>query len=130
MTSLARRESAVAWDLRGAWATRAVVILLLDPAWTTIPRVVGRVERVSPTDATTDIDQVAAQGRITVPCVAIAAVRRPHFHEPADRDALAEPAAAPRDLSTLPGQTTLPGTGSTMSDNRHDSVSGSPQPDN
>jgi hypothetical protein len=128
--SLARRESAVAWDLRGAWATRAVVILLLDPTWTTIPRVVGRVERVSPTDATTDIDQGAAQGRITVPCVAIAAVRRPHFHEPTDRDALAEPGMPPRDLTTLPGQTTFLDAGSVTSDNGHDSVSGSPQPDN
>lgn len=98
MSELAARESMAAWDLRAAWATRAVVVLSLDPDVAVMARLAGYVERVSPTGATADLEPIGAPaesweagGLITVPCAAVLSVRKPHWHEPADAAALCAP---------------------------------------
>jgi hypothetical protein len=101
--TVARRESAAAWDLRSAWAARRPVVLTLDAAVAVVARVAGYVERVSATGATCDVDDLAG-GRIVVPLRVVLAVRRPHFHEPADRVAAAAPARPQRDDGPLSGQ--------------------------
>jgi hypothetical protein len=101
--TVARRETAAAWDLRAAWATRRPVVLTLDAAVAALARVAGYVERVSPTGARCDVDDLDV-GAITVPCRVVLAVRRPHFHEPADARAATAPARPPRDSPSVPGQ--------------------------
>jgi hypothetical protein len=100
---LAARASLAAWDLRAAWATQRVVILILDDSIAQVRRVAGRVVHVSPTDARAVIDQLDGE-RIDVPCAVVLTVRRPHFHEPADMAAL-EPVLVESQLS---GQLAFP----------------------
>lgn len=97
---LRKRESAAAFELRGAWASRKVVSLLLDRDLADIPRIRGTVERVAATDAFCVV--LEPDGFPThVPLCAVLAVRSPHFHEPAD-----EPARTDAD-APLPGQTRI-----------------------
>ena len=67
-------ESAVAWELRTAWATQREVVVLVDADLT---RVRGYVEHVAASDAFT----VVWDGRelVHVPIALVSAVRRPHF---------------------------------------------------
>jgi hypothetical protein len=92
---LATRESAAAWELRTAWASRRVIVILLDPAVAAFTRLAGWVERVSPTDALAVLETLDGE-RVDVPCSAVLSLRRPHFTEPEDRPALAAPPREPR----------------------------------
>ena len=103
---LAHRESGAAWELRGAWASRRVIVILLDPAVAALPRVAGWVEHVSPTDALAVVETLEGE-RIDVPCSAVLATRKPHFSEPEDRPALAAPSREPRRLEVDPNQLAL-----------------------
>jgi hypothetical protein len=101
--TVARREATAAWELRGAWASRRAVVLTLDATLAMLSRVAGYVERVSPTGAVAEIEDLDGD-RISVPLRVVLAVRRPHFHEPGDREALAAPARPARDDGPLDGQ--------------------------
>jgi hypothetical protein len=96
--SVANRESAIAWQLRGAWASRRAVVITLDAERTIVARVEGYVEYVSPTGATAEVDDLDGD-RITVPTSVVRSVRKPHFHEPHDARAAAAPPRTPRDLA-------------------------------
>lgn len=104
---LAARESAAAWSLRGAWAGRWPVVLRLDER-AILPRVSGYVEHVAASNAFATIEELGGE-QINVPCAVILAVRRPHFHEPEDRDALSAPQRGAREtvLDRFPGQLSL-----------------------
>lgn len=82
---LRRRESAAAWELRGALAAVREIVV----AWPG-GRVRGYVEHVSPTDAFA----LVWDGRSTihVPLTLGPSVRRPHFHEDDVSEAVAPPA--------------------------------------
>ncbi|HEX7088688.1 MAG TPA: hypothetical protein VF192_01050 [Longimicrobiales bacterium] len=84
MTGVASREQAHAWDLRGAWAGRRAVVVRLDPDRAAIGRLAGYVEHVAPSGAFAVIADLDA-GEVHFPCALVLSVRRPHFHEPADR---------------------------------------------
>lgn len=105
---LAARESAAAWDLRGAWASRRVVVLALDPDRAVLPRIEGYVEHVAASNAFAEILELDG-GEISVPCAVILSVRRPHFQEPADAGALLAPDLGRREtvLDRYPGQLSL-----------------------
>lgn len=77
MTRPAVRESAVAWDLRGALAGGWEVVLALPRR----RRVRGYVTHVAPTDAFALVWDGA--GELHVPLGLVRSVRRPHFHEDA-----------------------------------------------
>src|SRR5258708_2874420 len=79
--SLASREQAHAWELRTAWALGREIVLVLDPEFTELPRVRGTVAGVAVTGAFVLVNDGLSGGPIHVPCLAILAIRRPHFTE-------------------------------------------------
>lgn len=89
-------ESSAAWALRAAWAGRWEVALSTRHG----RRHRGYVEHVSPTSAYALLWDVS--GLLHVPCALVRAVRRPHEHEPAWGEAVARPAADPREAIALP----------------------------
>lgn len=95
----ARREAAVAWELRGAWAARREVVLVCDGD---VSRVRGYVEHVAPTDAFALMWEGA--GLAHVPLARVSAVRRPHFDEPLDGCPVTPPPFRVRVPEQLPGQ--------------------------
>jgi hypothetical protein len=101
---IAYPESAVARELRLRWLTQEVVSIALDDRCF-VPRVKGRVRRVSPTAATATIED--AYGEILVPLDAVLSVRLPHFSEPLD-SATPSPPETDRDRE-LPGQLSFEG---------------------
>ena len=108
MSSPAKLERAVAWELRAAWARRLEVVLVLERSRrVSEPRVRGFVEHVSPTNAFALVWD--GEGTQHVPCQVVAAVRSPHFSEPLDGPPVAPPPA--RAAIALPhvhpGQLTL-----------------------
>lgn len=70
-SQLERFEQRIAWDLRGHWATRRPVVLILTDRCL-VGRIEGRVEYVSVTGAFALVDGWH------VPCAEILAVHRPH----------------------------------------------------
>lgn len=92
-----RLEAAVAWELRGAWATqREVVVVMQGSAGRTADtrdapadraRVRGYVEHVAPTDAFAKMWD--GSGDVHVPIVRVATVRKPSFSEPLDGNPVA-----------------------------------------
>lgn len=78
--TLATREQAFAWELRGYWARGTEVVAVLDQEIAQLPRVRGIVVRVAATGAVAWFDD-GGDGEVTVPCAAIVNLRRPHFHE-------------------------------------------------
>lgn len=101
------RESAAAWSLRAAWGGRWPVVVRLDER-AVLPRVSGYVEHVAASGAFVLLEELDGEP-IHVPCAHVLSVRRPHFHEPGDRRALAAPDRGPREtvLDTFPGQLSL-----------------------
>lgn len=101
-----RREAAVAWELRGAWAgLREVVVVWADG------RMRGYVVHVASTDAYallwTEV-KVDTKGRRVlgerhVPLEIVLAVRRPHHSAPEDGVAVTPP-PPPEPIITTPGQ--------------------------
>lgn len=98
--ALRDRENAVAWELRGAWATGRPVRLLLQGA-RGVELVEGTVQSVAATDAfvilqpAEDPDKMSLNDVILdvaggytppdvihIPLMFVAEVRRPHFHAP------------------------------------------------
>lgn len=79
---IAPRESAVAWELRGAWFSQKEVVIRLDPEMTALPRVQGYIEHVASTGAFAVVRDLA--GSCHVPLSAVLSVRAPHFDEPLD----------------------------------------------
>jgi hypothetical protein len=105
---LVRRETAVARQLRDAWMGCWVIVLTLDPEIAQVEHVSGYVERVSPTNAVVDVEEIGGAGMITVPCCTVLTVRRPHFHEPLDAVALKAERRLARNLApTVDGQMTF-----------------------
>lgn len=104
---LASRESSVAWELRGAWASREPVVLACEkPArWRTLA---GWVEHVDASNAAVLFEAVNGEV-VSVPCALVLSVRRPHFHEPEDEAILAAPRRVRRVtvLDRFPGQLSL-----------------------
>lgn len=92
-------ESAVARELRLHWLTGRVISVALDGR-ALVPRVKGRVLRVSPTASSAMIED--AYGEILVPLDAVLSVRLPHFSEPVDAETPGPP-ETDRDRQ-LPGQ--------------------------
>jgi hypothetical protein len=102
-----REESAVAWELRTAWAKlREVVVIMVPPRAETVgakgapadrDRVRGYVTSVSPTDAFA----LMWDGKDTahVPLGLVVAVRRPHYQEPLDGKPVPPP--PPREAQIL-----------------------------
>lgn len=82
MADLAARESAAAWELRGAWAAQREVVVALDPDLAALPRVQGYVESVSATGAYAVIRDAA--GACHVPLTIVLSIREPHFTERTD----------------------------------------------
>jgi len=71
---LTRSETAKAWELRGAWAARRVVVLSLSERCEP-RRLEGKVDHV----AVTDVFAIVAGTH--VPMVDVLAVHRPHFSQ-------------------------------------------------
>lgn len=93
-------ESAVAWELRAAWAGLREVALSLPRR-----RLRCYVVRVAPTDAFAVVWDGRAE--LHVPLARVRAVRRPHFHE-GDGPALQPPPRpGDRELRQMPGQLAL-----------------------
>lgn len=99
--ALRRRESEVAWELRGAWATLRELVVVWPGG-----RVRGFVEYVAPTDAFCLMWD--GRGTIHVPLGLLPSVRRPHFHEPADGEPVVPPMIRQRVPLPMPGQLSLP----------------------
>lgn len=104
-----RALAALAWELRGAWATGGEVGIRLRGGAGGDRRVRGRVERVAATGAFAVLWDGC--GALHVPVVRIAAVVRPHFHSGGDWGPPVEPrpaAGARRAVELpLPGQLSL-----------------------
>lgn len=86
-TRPARPESAVGWELRGAWASRREIVATLRADR---PRIRGYVEHVAATDAFALIWDGA--GMAHAPIERVLSIRSPHFSEPADGEPVAPPA--------------------------------------
>lgn len=69
-------EQAFAWELRGHWIARRPVVLTLSDRCV-VPRIEGRVERVSVTGA------VAYVAGWHVPLAEVTGIHRPHFSQEA-----------------------------------------------
>jgi hypothetical protein len=78
VSALERPEVAIAWELRGAWATSRVVVVTLEVPPCAIGRLAGKVKRVAVTGAFAVIDD-AESGEWHVPCERILRVAAPHF---------------------------------------------------
>jgi hypothetical protein len=107
--TLVAREQAHAWELRTFWATGREVVVVLDPDVAAFPRVRGIVHWVAPTGAAVRIDDGLGGGLaerdvgVLVPCVAILALRSPHFQE----DGVAPRRVAPPRVEADPNQLSI-----------------------
>lgn len=84
-----RIERAIAWELRGAWASRREVVVVLMPAADRPRRLRGYVQRVAATDAYALVWDGVAEAH--VPLALVLAVRSPHFSAPEDGDPVGPP---------------------------------------
>jgi hypothetical protein len=81
MSVIERPEQAVAWELRGAWASGKILVFSLSERCEP-QRVEGRVRRVSPTGAFVVIEERTTAGfgrRWHVPTVDVLATLSPHY---------------------------------------------------
>jgi hypothetical protein len=94
-----RRESECAWELRGAWAIQREIVV----AWPG-GRVRGYVEHVAATNAFALVWD--GTETVHVPLALLPSIRRPHYHEPLDGQAVAPPTPVRRELP-MAGQLTF-----------------------
>lgn len=107
--TLIKKQSALAWELRGClWTRFEVVITLREDAL--VKRVRGYVVEVSPTDVTAVIDDARWEEPITVLLEMVLTIRRPHYHEDGPEPERHRPIVQPsRGPEPMPGQMTLGG---------------------
>jgi hypothetical protein len=101
-----RPVSAIAEELRAAWVSGRTVVLALDATVCISPRVGGRVVYVAVTGAYALVDD-GERTPLHVPLTVVLGVRRPHFSEPTDVEALTGPGLLRSNQLPLPGVETV-----------------------
>lgn len=107
--SLIRKQTALAWELRGHALHGREVVLALNGG-SSIPRLRGYVVGISATDSCAEVDDARWPEPRLVPLDRILSVRRPHFHEDGEAPARSRPVAErATDPAPFPGQLRLGG---------------------
>lgn len=106
---LIKKQSALAWELRGfLWNRKEVVITLRRDSL--VQRVRGYVVEVTATDVSALIDDARWDEPISVQLERVLTIRQPHYHEEGEAPARNRPIFAPsRGPEPMAGQMTLGG---------------------